>query len=414
VTLEFDKVVPQVERMGRALAARNVTLSERGETAWQLFQSLGDLDAIDARIQLARQRDAGFRGAAPLPAPVRERVNRAYLLPPAPALATILAADGSQVYPSTHAAALFYLTNVGVFVYHHGLDALPEQITEPVLAYTEALLHDERGQVISNAAVNARRTVHELQMLAREVWSRRTLGRPLLAIGDGPLLFWVGKDVPNGRRLQDDYLAAMVHLHDAHAALKESSGFSASAVGYVDRPSSAFVVSLLHLMSLEDDEVRAAALETNGRLEGLTDQWLMARLLRPGERSALMVQQSPQNKRYRDRGESYEIAFFYLNAGQGHAHHLARIEMPMWVAHDPARVDEVHALVMAQCEMMWRYPYALTRADELAVVRNIERTQLETLIEVELRRNEQTVELSEKLEAKVVRHGRKRYGERRR
>jgi len=70
--------------------------------------------------------------------------------------------------------------------------------------------------------------------------------------------------------------------------------------------------------------------------------------------------------------------------------------------------------LMAQCEMMWRYPYALTRADELAVVRSIERTQLDELIEIELRRNTQTVELSEKLEAKVVRHGRTRYGERRR
>lgn len=410
MTLEFDKVVPQVERMGRALAARNITLSERGDIAWQLFQSMSDLDAIHARIHLARDRDAGFRGAAPL----HEAANRAYGLPPAPGLATILAADGSQIYPSTHSAALFYLTNVGVFVYHHGLDLLPEQITEPVLAYTEALLHDERGQVISNAAVNARRTVHELQVLAREVWNRRGLGRPMLAISDGPLLFWVGKDVPNGRRLQDDYLAAMVHLHDAHAALQRDSGASASAIGYVDRPTSAFLVSLVYLMSLEPELVRAAALETNGPLEGLTDQWLMFRLLRPGERSALFVQQSPQNKRYRDRGESYEIVFFYINAGQPHAYHLARVEMPMWVAKDPARVDEVHALVMAQCEMMWRYPYALTRADELAVVRNIERTQLENLIEIELRRNAQTVELSEKLEAKVVRHGRKRYGERRR
>ena len=408
MTLEFDKVVPQVERMGRALAARNITLSERGDYAWQIFSAMHDLDAIQARIQLARERDAGFRGAAPL----HEPVVQAYPRPAAPELATILAVDGSQIYPNTHSAALFYLTNTGVFVYHHGLDILPEQITEPVLAYTEALLHDERGQVISNAAVNARRTVHEVQALAREVWNRRTIGRPMLAMTDGPLLFWVGKDVPNGRRLQDDYLAAMVHLHDAHTALYDASGQSASAIGYIDRPTSAFVVSLVYLMSLDADDVRRAALETNGPLEGLTDQWLMFRLLKPGERSALFVQQSPQNKRYRDRGESYEIVFFYLNVGQPHANHLARVEMPMWVAKDPARVDQVHALVMAQCEMMWRYPYALTRADELAVVRNIERTQLEQMIEIELRKNEQIVELSEKLEAKVVRHGRKRYRER--
>jgi hypothetical protein len=59
--------------------------------------------------------------------------------------------------------------------------------------------------------------------------------------------------------------------------------------------------------------------------------------------------------------------------------------------------------------MMWHYPYALTRADELAVIRAHERSQLEELIEVEMRRNQQTVEHSEKLESKVVRHGRTRY-----
>ena len=87
MTLEFDKVVPQVERMGRALAARNITLSERGDYAWQILDAMSDLEAIHARIKLARERDAGFRGAAPL----HEPVNRAYPRPKAPDLATILA-----------------------------------------------------------------------------------------------------------------------------------------------------------------------------------------------------------------------------------------------------------------------------------------------------------------------------------
>lgn len=413
MTLEFDKVVPQVERMGRALAARNITMSERVTLAWEWLQALGDVGAIRERILLARSRDAGFRGAAPLDGR-DEPPNRAYGLPPVPPRATILAADGSQVYPSIHSAAIYYLTNIGVFVYHHGLDDLPEQITEPELRYNEDHIRDEHGQVVTNTAVNARRTVAELQMLAREAWNRREIACPLLAISDGPLLFWVGKDVPDGAQLQNDYLGALVHLHDTHAAMQRDYGFTASLAGYVDRPTSAFVVSLLHLMSLEDAEVRAAALQTNGALEGLTDQPLLYKLLKPGERTALLVQQSPQNKRYHDKGENYEIAFFYLNVGVEHNYHLARVEMPMWVAKQPAVVDQVHALVYDQCRMMWQYPYALTRADELAVVRGHERTQLDELIEIELRRHEQVVEHSEKLESKAARHGRTRYGQRKR
>lgn len=391
--------------MGRALAARNMTLSERLDAAWERLLAQGDLGAIHDRIQLARERDVGFRGAAPLGEPI----NAPYPLPPLPSRATIIAADGSQVYPSIHAAALYYLTNIGVFVYHHGTDDLPEQITEPALFYSENDVRDENGQAIANAAVNARRSVAEVQMLARETWNRRSADSPLLAISDGPLLFWVGKDVPDGKRLEQDYLGALVHLHDTHASAASTYGQSASLIGYVDRPTSAFVISLLHLLGLEDDNVREAALKNNGELEGLIDQRLMFRLLQPGERSAVMVQQSPQNKRYHDKGESYEIAFFYLNVGQEEGYHLARVEMPMWVARSQPLLDCVHALTFDQCQLMWRYPYALTRADELAVIRAAERAQLDDMIEIELRRNEQAVERSEKLESKTVRHGRTRY-----
>lgn len=416
MTLEFEKVLPQVDRMGRALAERSISMSQRAALAWDLLQAAGDLDAIRARVTLARQRDAGFRGAAP-PDPdagIDEPPNRAYPLPPLPSRATILAADGSQVYPDLHAAALYYLTNVGVFVYHHGEALLPEQITEPRLCYAESDVRDAQGQVVTNTAVNARRNVQELAILAREAWARCDIPAPLLAIGDGPLLWWANKDVPDGAQLENEYLGLFVHLYDLHAHLQGHYAASASLVGYVDRPTSSFIVSLLHLLRLSEPEVRAATLATNGDLEGLEDQALLFRLLRPGERSALLVQQSPANKRYRDKDADYEIAFFYLNVGTPQAYHFARVEVPLWVAREPALVDQVHALIVDQCGMMWRYPYALTRADELAVIRGHERGQLEQMIEVALRERDQPVEHSEKLDSKAVRHGRTRYGSSRR
>jgi hypothetical protein len=86
VVLEFEKVVPQVERMGRALAALNVDMSERAIEAWDRFLALDDLDAVHDRIQLARQRDVP--GGAP-----QQPINVAYPLPPLPERAAIPAAD---------------------------------------------------------------------------------------------------------------------------------------------------------------------------------------------------------------------------------------------------------------------------------------------------------------------------------
>ncbi|HML23843.1 MAG TPA: DNA double-strand break repair nuclease NurA [Aggregatilinea sp.] len=411
MTLEFDKVVPQVATMGRALAARNSTDSQRFEDVWAEFQRLTDLDIVKARIELVRERDAGYRGVAPLDGSP-EALNQAYALPDGPARATIIAADGSQIYPSIHAAALYYLTNIGVLVYHDGCDDLPEPFTEPKLFYADSDLRND-GQLITNDTVNARRTLAELQTLARAAWERRTLEHELLAISDGPLMFWVRNETPNREALEQGYFEALRQLQDTDTYMQEAHAHRASLVGYVDRPTSAFVISLLHLMRLEKDEVRLGALKGNGNWDGLIDQMLMARLLQPGERSALFVQQSPQNKRYRyDWGENYEIAFFYVNVvPQGEGFHLARVEMPVWVAREPKMVDHVHALIYRQCQLMWRYPYALTRADELAVVRGHEKAELDQLIEIELRRNEQSVEHSEKLDSKTVRSGRTRYGQ---
>ena len=97
---------------------------------------------------------------------------------------------------------------------------------------------------------------------------------------------------------------------------------------------------------------------------------------------------SPQNKEFKKSGELLEIAFFYLNtAAPGELPKIARVEIPMWVARDREMVAELQALIFHQCQqLMTRYPYALTRADELAVVKGEESRQLNLLIQVAMTR----------------------------
>ncbi len=325
-----------------------------------------------------------------------------YALPPCPEQATILAADGSQVYPDPHASSLYYLTNIAVFVYHHGDDdALPEPITEPQLFFRAEDLHERDGRIIANAAVNARRSIFEMQVLARETWQRAERARPLISVADGPLLFWLGKEVSNAQELMSNY-------HEAFGIL---GSLDARLAGYVDQPRSRFVINTLYLMGLEDAEITRTNLITTGDMEGLDDRFLMKFLLRAGERSAIMIQQSPQNKAFRDLGDEREIAFFYVNMAASYQEpYLARIEIPMWVATDRTAIDQVHALLYAQCQIMDRYPYVLTRADECAVIRGHEKEALNEMIQVELFRNQLAVEPSQKLTMKgVSRYGRQQH-----
>jgi hypothetical protein len=66
---------------------------------------------------------------------------------------------------------------------------------------------------------------------------------------------------------------------------------------------------------------------------------------------------------------------------------LARIEIPAWVAQSPVMVDALHAVLVHQSQFVptRRYPYALTRADETAVVSRDEKTQVDNMIAVQLR-----------------------------
>lgn len=405
MALEYSKVLPQVQKMGRALSYKMQDISERGQRAFDEFVNLRDNAAIYERIQLARERDAGYRGAAPISID-GEPLNARFELPPPPDKAIVIAVDGSQVYPDIHGAAFYYLTNIGRFTFYHGQNQLPQEYSEPILHYADSDIRDTYDQLITNATVNARRTIAEMQALATAAWSHRDNEQLIVALSDGPLLFWLGRDVPESSRLEGDYHAALVHLHDAHTATFNRHQHNTSLAGYIDRPTSRFVVALLHLLSLNDEDVRRSVLQTPGDYEGLTDYWLFKWLLQPGERSALMIQQSPQNKNYRNlMGESYEIVYFYLNVGRTGNPHLARVEMPMWVARSREAVNEIHTLMIQQCLMMGNYPYALTRADEVAVIRSPDKAMLDELIRTELLRHQHELEESAKLSGKFFTRG---------
>ena len=397
--------------MGSMIAHMNEDMSERGEIARAFFENPPDLDEIHRKIELVRERDAGYRGAAPYTELINARVPT---LPP-PQYATFIAVDGSQIYPSQHASALYYLTNIGIFIHYHGGDELPREESEPRLYYTDKELRENNGHgaIIKNTAVNARRTVIEMQELMRICWEHTDDEAPLIGVMDGRLLFWLGKEIPDAKKLEADYNHTLQAFHDIHLNRQKTHGHNASLIGYVERGDSRFVIRLLHLLRLDDDDVIAANLETAGEFEGLSDEWLFRSFLKPGERSAIMIQQSPQNKDYRKNlGDPYEITFFYLNVGSFTKPNIVRIELPMWVAQSEEAVDELHSMLVAQCALTGRYPYALTRAHELAVVSNFEKRQLEEMINVELLKHRQEVEISPKQTGKdQTRAPRTRYGQ---
>ncbi|MBN1311561.1 MAG: DNA double-strand break repair nuclease NurA [Anaerolineae bacterium] len=379
MTLELHKLTGQVEQMGQALANQDEDIEGKKAIALQILEAYADeayLPHILERVQDAVDRDAGYRGARPFDEPIM----KAFPPQPLPPSATIVAVDGSQILPDTHGAAVYYLLNIGTIILQHGSGEPPQIISQPYLFYeTEYVYTGDRG-MISATTIAARRTVAEMQALTEHGWRQRGEARPLLTLIDGPLLlFPMSVEIPDRDQLRGIYFSAMTRLLEIQAGL----------AGYVDRPSSRFVASMLHLLDTPPEEVSRRSLATNGRLEGITDIKVYDGLLQPAERTALFIQMSPQNKEFRrNGGETHEIVFFYMNVtAPDESPHLARVEIPMWVAQDRDLVATLQALIYHQCQqLMTRYPYVLTRADELAVVRSEETRQLNVMIQVAMTR----------------------------
>jgi hypothetical protein len=372
MSLDLQQVLPQVEHLGQEAARRAAEASVRLP---RLAQSL--LDAARLEPSELERRLAAAPSTAHPAGPTDESIDARFPLPPHPPRLRLLAADGSQVYPDRHAAAFFYMVNVGSIDLLQGSGRPPQIATRSNLHFHEDDLHDTRGLPVDTHLINARRDAAELAELARLVEAPILSGGrseapaevegPTLALLDNGLLLWAASQEqkaarPDVQRVLDEYLAALDLLRDSGAAL----------AGYISRPRGANVVDL----------VEAAAGEPGGTRPGLTDRLLFGRHLVAHTRSARFRHPAKINDEFAARG--HEIQFFYLHTGAQDG--VARVEVPLWVADDAARMTMVHAGIVEQCRLTG-VPYPLVRAHELALVGQDDRRALDRLVQAALIRH---------------------------
>src|SRR5512137_2146056 len=96
MSLELNKLTGQVEAMGEQLAARRQDHDQRAEQARDLLRTHAAVtDELLAKIAEAKKSDEWRRGATPLGDSLNGRHQPATPYQPA----TLIAADGSQIYP---------------------------------------------------------------------------------------------------------------------------------------------------------------------------------------------------------------------------------------------------------------------------------------------------------------------------
>jgi hypothetical protein len=392
--LELNRLTGQVAEMAEALAGQRSNQRQRTERAREHLREHAQVtDELKEKLNLARRADESWRGAEPLGDRLDQRVQTPQRAEPA----TLVATDGSQIYPDTHAIALYYLTNVGSIVLRQGSGAAPVTGTAPILrmAADDPLEEQDHDRVDADE-VNLRRDLREMETLAalarRE---REDLGgdmeRLVVALADGPLLPWLPQRMQDAdqRRRVRQFTAPLDDLRASYAA----------PLGYVDRPRSANVLRLLFLAQLPAEAISKERLRQRNEYDGLSDAGLFQDLL-PGQRTGLFAATSEINENFDAAGQ--RICFCYMNVateeGEKNAT-MARVEMPEWLAHDTARLEAALAAIWSDCRLL-HYPYLLTRAHELALVSRQERASLEQMLRTEMMRRGLRFEESPKANTK--------------
>jgi hypothetical protein len=277
------------------------------------------------------------------------------------------------------------LINVGAITLKLNSGDTPEIFTESELLFGDDLLPN--GIPMSDGMVALKRDLAERSALDD---LSKNVAEPIVTFTDGPIELWgaKGEDAHAYADFVQKYLGVLSRL--------QSRGVVTA--GYVDKPSADLVIRLLEIATADQEQLQK--LRDFHPLLGVSDRWLFGPLLPPGYRSAVFVIQSSAEKSYKG---VLSLHFFYLNVGtEGHPWPV-RVEVPKWVVDEPASLDLLHAVLVEQCRMMGSkpYPYLLHRAHETAVVKMEEKQQIEQMLSMELRRNnEETDEGSYKQSAK--------------
>ena len=353
------------------------TLSTFSEQAREVFQQVNGhlstleetLNAYAAELDLVKQIVAQANEVDPrlrCAMPVDEPLNAAIPVGEMPDRVTLLAVDGSQINPSRHTRVPFCVINIGGVEMERGSGLTPKIHQETqLLDYVETV--SASAGILTEGAVALKRDLREREFLAERA---EKLTKPAVTMVDGPLeLYRDPQSAAGFEAIEEKFSLALDRLRLADVI----------TLGYVDKPGSDLCVRMLELIPRTQEGSGVSS--KTARAVRVLDSLLFSPVLKdPGDRSAIFALTSaPSPRRHQ---EHQRLHFFYLNVGSPGQQHLARVEVPAWVAKDKAKLALIQAVLLDQTRILGSqpYPYLIHRAHEVALVSMNEHQQVEEFI----------------------------------
>jgi hypothetical protein len=263
---------------------------------------------------------------------------------------TVVASDGSQVYPDRHAGTNCYLINTGISILRYNAKSSASFSSEPYF-FTDI------SQAVGGVTdfVDSRR--HELEIADGLIAIQNEMqiqADKLVYLADGSLIAWhlTGK----GDALQNEFLPN--YLQQLNNFYQKKVPF----VGYISLPNSKELINLLRakLCNFEPIGLKKDFLDT------VVDADLMSVVLEPGQCTSWFKSNVSATKFYPEPLKPY---FAYINTGT----EIARLEIPAWILADIENQNLCLQIVVDQVEKGRGYPVALAEAHQQAVIKSEDR-----------------------------------------
>ena len=361
--IDIQKKLTDFSVQAKARAARIAGYHQEVTHLVEAYAQRGE--ELRERVSRAAEQIPHLRCAVP----GNEPLDLTVPCPNLPETFTVLAADGSQINPSRHARIEFCVINVAVVKMVRGSGQAPKIFTRSqLLDFDAAFL--PTGVLIPEGMVALKRDLQEREALAELAGE---LIHPAVSMTDGPLeLYREPQEAGEFDQTLDRYLDVLALLRSRQLI----------TLGYVDKPGGDLIARLLELVQLDEHDLEAYN-PRRRRFAGVSDVYLLSSLLvNPGDRSAVFAIHSDIARRF---SGDLALHFFYLNVGKVGRPHLARVEIPGWVAKDRVLLETLQAILMEQAGMLGSrpYPYILHRAHEEAIVTMAEADHVEEMIVAE-------------------------------
>jgi len=395
MSLDLSKLVGQIVDLAASLK------SKAGERQAKLEFALKTLKSSAANLKALKQKVESSKTTWLVPG-LKENIDLRQMVPNCPNDFMVLASDGSHIDVDRHQSARCFLINIGIAQLKYGQNPDAQLLSFPSLYFKDGEVAitsaDGRQIPIEGQLLSIKRSVEECRWLVGRV-NELGVDLPLVALLDGSLILWrlAEQDYPDfvvRELLTDGFLKYLSQLREL------SRRQHLAVASYISFPRSTEVVNLLRLavcphLPVDCDRYCSGKFEARDCdiVAGLLDRDLFARLLSPGQRSALFSSRSSVVAKHYGANE---VNFFYIRLDG----EVVRVEIPLWVAEDEKLVGLVHSIIIDQCRRGLGYPVALSEAHEQAVVNVADREQFWELVNQVLIEDGTFLESSAKSESK--------------